>query len=97
MENALFKTKYTGVKTKSQPRRNDWCEKKIVAATQAKLYSKEYKDLIAERRAANKVESAMQSKQYSNELKQYKTVNNVLGPISKQSINTWKQEIDILI
>ncbi len=32
------------------------------AATQAKLYSKEYKDLIAKERAANKIESAMQSK-----------------------------------
>jgi hypothetical protein len=84
------KTKYTGVNTKSPPKvktkeMNDASEK-IRAATQAKLYSKEYRDLIAEKRAANKIESAMQSKQYSNELKQFQAVNKNLGPAIKQAL-----------
>ena len=59
---------------------------KLKAATKTKLYSKEYKDLITEKRAVNKIESAMQSKQYSNELKQFQAVNKNLGPAIKQAV-----------
>jgi hypothetical protein len=50
------------------------------AATRTKLYSGEYKDLITEKRAANKIDCAIQSKQYSDELKQFQAINKNLGP-----------------
>jgi predicted O-linked N-acetylglucosamine transferase (SPINDLY family) len=92
MENDLYntlKTKYTGVKTKSTPKVPKEmidASEKLKAATRTKLYSKEYKDLITEKRAVNKIESAMQSKQYSNELKQFQAVNKNLGPAIKQAV-----------
>jgi hypothetical protein len=92
MENDLYntlKTKYTGVKTKSTPKVPKEmidASEKLKAATKTKLYSKEYKDLITEKRAVNKIESAMQSKQYSNELKQFQAVNKNLGPAIKQAV-----------
>jgi hypothetical protein len=92
MENDLYntlKTKYTGVKTKSTPKvPKEMIDagEKLKAATKTKLYSKEYKDLITEKRAVNKIESAMQSKQYSNELKQFQAVNKNLGPAIKQAV-----------
>ena len=59
---------------------------KLKAAAKTKLYSKEYNDYVKEKRAANKIESAMQSKQYSNELKQFQAVNKTLGPAIKQAL-----------
>ncbi len=63
---------------------------KLKTAAKSKLYSKEYTDFITEKRALNKIESAMQSKQYSNELKQYKAVNKTLGPAIKQALTRKK-------
>ncbi len=42
--------------------------------------------MLAEKRAANEIESVMQSKQYSNELKQFLAVNKKLGPAIKQAV-----------
>jgi hypothetical protein len=59
--------------------------KKIKAAVKSKLYSDNLKEYIPQIKAGEKILSAIQSKQYSDRITQYKAVNNVLGPITKQS------------
>ena len=89
IENALFntlKTKYTGVKTKSPPKEIVNAANKIKAATMGKLFSDEYNDIITQKRAVDKIGSAMQSKQYSNALNQFKTINKTLSPAIKQAV-----------
>jgi hypothetical protein len=88
MENALFntlKTKYTGVKPRP-PKESANAASKLKAATMGKLFSAEYNDIITQKRAVDKIGSAMQSKQYSNELKQFKTFNKTLSPAIKQAV-----------
>jgi len=91
-ENDLFntlKTKYTGVKTKTPKvisKEIIDASDKLKAAVRTKVYSKEYKDLLEEKRAANKIESAMQSKEYSDKLKQVMAVRKNLGPSIKQAL-----------
>ncbi len=58
----------------------------IKAATKSKWYSKEHYYFVKEKRAANKIESAIQSKQYYNEFKQFQAVNKNLGPSIKQAL-----------
>jgi hypothetical protein len=59
--------------------------KKIKAAAKSKIYSNEYKEVIPQYRAADKIVSAVQSKLYSDKLQQYQVVNKTLAPMLKQA------------